>query len=518
MHAPARTRSGRRSSGILVAAVLAATAAILPGAQAMAQDATPTGTLRVGIAALSTADTLDPAMATTAGGYAIARQLYDTLVEYGTDGSVVPRLAESVTPGETADVWTVKLREAHWSDGRPVTADDVIASVQRWFSGDEPMAPANSLPFVDPAAITKVDDLTVEFHLKYPTVVFPDALTSPLAAIVPADFDAAAPIGSGPFVLAENDPGVRVTFTANQDYWEAGKPGVAELELISFPDSTSMINALIGDQIDLASSMDPSLVPLVDAAGDGYTVFSYPTSGTLTWQMNVLQEPFDDPLVRQAFRLAVNRQELIDQVYVGNAMIGNDIFSPFDPLYDAALPQREQDVAKAKELLAQAGYPDGVDVELTAAPIQPTAVRQNEVMVQQVKDAGFNVNFNQVDAATYYGDAYGTYPLSLSFWGQLGIFDQAAFTIVNDAPYNATKWQDDEYNALYEEAVRTVDDAKRAELVHQMQQIEYERGPYVVPLFVNNLSAYDTKVTGYQPYPNSDGPSGYNFKDMSIGE
>jgi peptide/nickel transport system substrate-binding protein len=89
---------------------------------------------------------------------------------------------------------------------------------------------------------------------------------------------------------------------------------------------------------------------------------------------------------------------------------------------------------------------------------------------------------------------------------------------VNDAPYNATKWQDDEYNALYEEAVRTVDDAKRAELVHQMQQIEYERGPYVVPLFVNNLSAYDTKVTGYQPYPNSDGPSGYNFKDMSIGE
>src|SRR5690606_132236 len=128
------------------------------------------------------------------------------------------------------------------------TADDVIASVQRWFDPNEPLAPANSLPFVDPAAITKVDDRTVEFHLKYPTVVFPDALTSPLAAIVPADFDAAVPIGSGPFVLAENDPGVRVTFTANDAYWEAGKPGVAELELISFPDSTSMINALIGDQ------------------------------------------------------------------------------------------------------------------------------------------------------------------------------------------------------------------------------------------------------------------------------
>jgi peptide/nickel transport system substrate-binding protein len=319
-------------------------------------------------------------------------------------------------------------------------------------------------------------------------------------------------------VLAENDPGSRVSFTANPDYWNPGQPGVSALELISFPDSTAMINALIGGQIDVASSMDPSLVPLVEAGGDAYTVFSYPTSGTLTWQMNVEQEPFDDPLVRQALRLSVDRQQLIDQVYAGNATIGNDIFSPYDPAYNHDLPQRERDVEQAKALLAEAGYPDGVAVELTAAPIQPTANRQNEVFVQQAAEAGFDINFNPVDTATYYGESYGTYPLSLSFWGQLSIFDQAAFTIVNDAPYNATKWQDDEYNALYEEAVRTVDDAARTDLVHQMQQIEYDRGPYIVPLFVNNMSAYASDVTGFQAYPNSDGASGYNFKDMSFTE
>jgi peptide/nickel transport system substrate-binding protein len=279
-----------------------------------------------------------------------------------------------------------------------------------------------------------------------------------------------------------------------------------------------MVNALTSGQIDVAAGLDPSLVPVVEGASDRATIFSYPTSGTLTWQMRVDKEPFDDPRVRQALRLAVNRQQLVDQVYGGHAMLGNDIFSPFDAAYNADLPQREQDIERARELLAEAGYPDGLTVELTAAPIQPAAVRQNEVLVQQAADAGFDIDFNQVDVATYYGDAYGTYPLSLSFWGQLGVFDQAGYTIVDDAPYNATGWQDDEYNALYEQAVRTVDDDERTALVHQMQQIEYDRGAYVVPIFVNNLSGYSNAVSGYQPYPNSSGSSGYNFKDLTFEE
>jgi peptide/nickel transport system substrate-binding protein len=505
--APRRVRTG--------VAIVAGVAAMLMLLTSCASGSNKTEkALKVGIASLSTSDALDPALATTAGGYAIARQLFDTLVEYGTDGTITNRLAKSLKPGDSADTWKLVLKEASWSNGEPVTADDVVYSFKRIF--DKKLPPASSLSYLNAGGVKKIDNTTVEFHLDYPTVVFPDALTSPTMAIVPTGFDAKKPIGSGPFVLSKNDPGTRITFTANSHYFEKARPGVKALELVSFPDSTSMVNALVGGQIQVASSIDPSLASVVKNAGSEYKVFDYATSGTLTWQMNVAQKPFDNPLVRQALRLAVDRKQLIEQVYSGYAEIGNDIFSPYDPGYNKDLPQRVQDVAKAKSLLAEAGYPDGVDVELTAAPIQPTADRQNEVLVKQAAESGFRITFKKVDSATYYGDAYGTYPLSLSFWGQLSILDQAAFTIVNDAPYNATKWQDDEYNALDVKAVRTVDTAARIDLLHAMQKIEYERGPYVVALFVNNLSAYSAAVTGYKPYPNSDGPSGYNFKDLSF--
>jgi peptide/nickel transport system substrate-binding protein len=472
-----------------------------------------TTTIRIGLAGLSDADALDPAEATTTGGYVIAKQLFDTLTEYGQDGSWQPRLAQSVTPGATADQWTVTLRPATWHDGRPVTADDVVASFARWFDNDLP--PAGSLPFIDPDGIEAVDDSTVAFHLRYPTVVFPEALTSPLMAIVPQDFNPAEPIGSGPFTLASNSPGIRLTFTANPDYWGDG-PYVDSLEIIGYADGVSEANALSTGQIDIAGNVDPALVDVIRAQSPEAEIYSYPTSGALTWAMNVQQEPFQEAAVRQALRLGVDRQQIVDQVYNGYARIGNDYFSPFDALYSDGIPQREYDPEGAKAILEAAGYTLPVHVELTGAPNQPTSDRQNEIIVQQAAAAGFDIKFNKVDMATFYGDAYGTYPLSLSYWGFAGIFDQAAMTIIKDAPWNGTKWNDAEYDDLYVEAVQAVDQATRQSLVTEMQTIEYDRGPYIVPIFLDSLVAHAPNVTGFVPYPNTDGPLGYNFNLLRL--
>ncbi len=472
------------------------------------------GTLRVGITSLSTSDALDPAESSTAGGYAIAGQLYDTLTEYDTEGKVAMRLAESVEAGKDASVWTVKLRDdATWSTGEAVTADDVKSTFTRIF--DQKLPPSESLSYIDPDQIAVVDATTLTFTLKEPTVLFPEALTSPTVSIVPQDFDPAAPVGSGPFVLGTNTPGTSVTFTANKKYW-AGSPHVDSLELISFADASAQVNALIGGQIDMASGLDPSMVSTVKAAGSGFVVDNYATSGTLTWQMNVEQKPFDDPVVRQALRLAVDRQQLVDQVLSGYGTVGNDIFNPFDPMYNSTLAQRSADPAAAKKLLEDAGYTLPIAVELTAAPLTSFSDRLNEVFVQQAAAAGFDISFKSVDSATYYGDAYGTYPLSMSYWGFLGIFDQAALTIANDAPYNATKWHDDAYDKLYNEAVTTVDTTRRTDLVHQMQQIEYDSGAYVVAVFLDSISAYSDRVAGYSTYPNTDGGNGYHFNTMGF--
>lgn len=474
------------------------------------------GTLRVGITSLSTSDALDPALATTPGGYAIARQIFDTLTEFGNEGQVRMRLAESMTPDGAADSWIVRLRQAYWQDGKPVTADDVIYTVKRIMDPAATLPPASTLSFIDPGGMTKLDERTVRFKLRYPTMAFADNFTSPTLAIVPRGFNAAHPIGSGPFMLDTMQPGTRVTFTANRSYWKSGEPFVDRLQIIGFPDSLSAVNALVGGQIDIASSIDPILAPLIEEAGDRLKIIEYPTTGTITWQMNAGRKPFDDARVRQALRLVVNRQQIIDQVYDGHATLGNDIFSPDDEAYNKELAQREKNVAAAKLLLEAAGYPRGLKVVLTTASIQPTADRQNEVLVQQAAKAGFDIVINRVDTASYYGDGYGTYVLSLSFWGQLGIFDQAAFTIAKGAPYNATHWHDDEYDQLYQQALRTVDDATRVSLVHRMQAIEYERGPYVVAAFLNNVSGYDSRLTGYRPYPNCDGASGYNFYEIGF--
>jgi peptide/nickel transport system substrate-binding protein len=474
------------------------------------------GTLRIGITSLSTADALDPAMATTPGGYAVARQIFDTLTEFGTEGKLRMRLAESMVPDGSADNWVVTLRKAYWQDGKSVTADDVIFTIKRIMDPGAPLPPASLLSFIDPAGMRKLDDRTVRFRLVFPTMAFADSFASPTLAIVPQGFNPAHPIGSGPFRLDTVEPGTRVAFTANKSYWKPGEPFVDRLQIIGFPDSLSEVNALIGGQVDIASSIDPILAPLIEKAGKRLKIVEYPTTGTVTWQMNVGRKPFDDSRVRQALRLVVNRRQLIDQVYDGHATLGNDIFSPDDEAYNSELPQREKNLAAAKQLLIAAGYQSGLKVVLTAASIQPTADRQNEVLAQQAAKAGFDIVVNRVDTASYYGDAYGSYPLSLSFWGQLSIFEQAAFTVAKDAPYNATHWHDEEYEALYQQALRTVDDKARIGLVHRMQAIEYERGPYIVAAFLNNVSGYDSRLIGYRPYPNCDGASGYNFYEIGF--
>ncbi|SCL19998.1 peptide/nickel transport system substrate-binding protein [Micromonospora pallida] len=470
--------------------------------------------MRVGIASLSTSDTLDPAKITTSGGYAIASQLYDTLTVFSKTGAVEPSLATSVEAGDNAATWTVTLRDdAKWQDGSPVTADDVLFTLDRIF--DKKLPPASSLPFVDPKRIDKVDDHTLTFHLKYPTSVFAEAFATPTLSIVPKTFDAAKPIGSGPFKLGDYTAGNRVTFTANQDYWGDG-PHTSGLELISFADAAAEAKALIGGQIDVASGIDATQAKVIHAAGGGLNVQSYATSGTLTWVMNVKQKPFDNPVARQALRLAVDRQQLIDQVYDGYATIGNDYFSPFDPLYNKDLPQRTPDAVQAKSMLEKAGFTLPVKVELVGAPTTAWSNAANELLVQQGKAAGFDITFKKVDESTFYGDGYGTYPLSLSYWGFLGIFNQAAFTVTKDAPYNSSHWQDDEFNTAYDKAVRSVDPAEQKTLVAQMQKIEYDRGAYLVPAFLDSISAYAADVSGYSTWPNTDGGNGYHFAGLGF--
>jgi peptide/nickel transport system substrate-binding protein len=217
-------RFRRRGAASMMAGLLALAAALTActsstaGSAGAASTATPGsvtlkhgGTLRVGIVSLSTADALDPAMASTEGGYATATQLFDTLDEYGTTGKVTMRLAQSIVAQGSAKTWIVTLRKAKWSNGKPVTAADLIYTIKRILDPKDPLPPASSIPFISLNGMTAINSRTVKFELKYPTVDFVDAFTSPTMSIVPQRFNPKKPIGSGPFVLASDDPGTEIT-------------------------------------------------------------------------------------------------------------------------------------------------------------------------------------------------------------------------------------------------------------------------------------------------------------------
>jgi len=506
--------AGALGAGGLLAACGGGGSSASPSASASTAALTKGGSLRAGLVGMATTDSRDPASATTAGGYALALQMFDTLMVYGANGRVKPSLAEEVT-AVNAGEWIVRLRDAEWHDGKPVTADDVIFTFKRILNPKKPLPNATAVGFMDINNMKKEDDKTVRFTLKYPTVSFADALASPLQSIVPVGFDARHPIGSGAFVLDQFTLGQRYTFKRFDSYWVSEQPYVDDLSLIGFPDSSSEVNALIGGQIDVAPGLDATLVRVVQAAEADYTVFEYPASGTLCWVMNCAKAPFNDSKVRQALRLAVDRPGIVEHVYAGHAALGNDLFNTFDPCYAKSIAQRKQDSEQALALLKQAGH-DRVSVELTGAPVSATANSQNEALVSQAKTCGFDITFRKVDVATFYGDAYGTYPLSLSFWGNLSILDQASLTVVKGSPYNSSHWSNSEFDKLFKEALAEPDQAKRSETMLAMQQIQWDSGSYLVAQFQNGLTGYSTKLGGYQPAPMGEPASNYGFRELGF--
>jgi peptide/nickel transport system substrate-binding protein len=217
--------------------------------------------------------------------------------------------------------------------------------------------------------------------------------------------------------------------------------------------------------------------------------------------MRVDTPPFDDARVRQAMRLIANRPQMIQQALAGHGHIGNDLYAPFDEAYDTALPQRHQDIEKAKSLLKAAGK-DGLTVDLQSTN---GALGMNEgaqVFAQQAKAAGVTVNVKILDSGAFYGDQYLKWPFSTDFWGSRNYLSQVAAGSLPTSPYNETHWPDSsdaKYLSLYKQALGTVSKPKRMEILHEMQKMEYDRGGYIVWGFSTLLDGYSTKLQGLKP-------------------
>lgn len=498
----------------LVSSSLVAQAATDSGASAQPVRG---GTLTIGVAGGSEKDTLDAHRPVTHPDEARVLQLYDRLLEMDPEWRIQPALAIKAVPNADGTVWTVTLRDdIHFSDGRPITLDDVIASFLRMSDPENPTTGTVPLKFLQRDGFVKLDDRTLEFHFSKPTVDFEEMVSSYFFGIVPADYDPAKPVSSGPYMLQDFAPGQQSTFVRNPHYWRDGQPYLDAVTIVDFQDDTARVNALLSDQVDAIESVPLGQIRIVQA-NPKLRVLESHTAGFIPFTMRVDTPPFDDVRVRQAFRLIVNRKQMVSQALAGHGDVGNDMYSRYDPCFPNGVPQREQDIEKAKQLLKEAGY-ESLEVELVTSPVGAGFVESAQVFAQQAKAAGVKVHVNRVDPGVFYGDQYLKWPFAQDFYYTHGYISQIQQSSLPDAPFNETHWNDPEWLQLVEEAMQTSEPEKRCSLIQKAQKIEHDRGGFIVWGFPNAIDAYHQRVNGLQTDKSGIGLASFRLRQLWLSE
>lgn len=454
------------------------------------------GTLRVGLSGGSSADTLDPHNPLTDPDIARVFQLYDTLAVNNPDANVEMGLAESIEASGSASVWVVKLKpELTFHNGAPVNADAVIASIRRILDPKSPGRGATALANVGKKGMTKVDDLTVRFKLSEPNSEFPRVLAEYYNGIVPTDFNVSRPIGTGPFKYKSFSAGEQSEFVAFPNYYR-GRPKLDAVVIIDLAEDTARVNALLGGQVDAINNLPFSQIAAIQ--GGAAEVLQAETGNWVPFTMRCDVAPFNDPDVRMAMRLIIDRNQVVGQAFGGQAQVANDLFARYDPGYNHDLPQRVQEVDRAQSLLAKKGMSD-LSVQLVTSDVTVGAVESAQVLAQQAEAAGVNVKLRQVTPDVFYGSSYLKWPFAQNYWFTRYYLGQVAESTLPNSGNNETHFNDSRYVSLYKQALAELDEGRRNDLTHEMQKIEWETGGYIIPSFNNQTDAYSKKVTGFTP-------------------
>jgi peptide/nickel transport system substrate-binding protein len=469
------------------------------------------GTIRVALITPTTEP--NPLLVQDEGGAGILGATGEFLSFSDQNLELQPRLAESWEPNADGSVWTFKIRQGvTFHDGTPLTANDVVTTFEKLINPDGGSANAQSAlgGVLSPGGAEAPDDATVVFTLDAPNGNFPTLVSSANynGIIIPADLDPAdwgqTFQGTGPFKLESFDPTVGLTVVRNDAYW--GTPAIPDkLDIKFYAEEGPMVLALQGDEVDFLEhfSVAGGKALLDDP---NVQVIAIRTATHRQLHMRTDKEPFTDKRVRQAIALSIDRNALVQGLWEGQADLGND--SPFAPLYpstDTSVPQREQDVEQAKQLLADAGMGGGFEVQLDTwdgFEIPDYA----QLVKNYAADIGVTINLSITDAATYYGD--GVFGNSTWLDSVMGITDYGhrpvpnvylAAALSGDAKigvWNSAHFKNTQYDDLVTQYVAALDlDAQRA-VAKQIQELLLDETPIIFAYFYNFLSAAKPNLQG----------------------
>ena len=459
---------------------------------------TVSGVLRVANdAGFGGAETMDPYDGNRT--WPTINMVFDRLIGVDKDFSPIPELALSWTSNEALTEWTLVLRQdVVFHDGSTFTADDVVYSVNRMIDPEFDSPVRAVLGVIESAEA--IDDYTVKLSLSTGEADLPSLLADYRALMTPVDSQATigkTPVGTGPFKMETFDPEGTTVLVANEDYF-FGKPKLSKIEIITFADSQSAAQALSGDQVDLLLAIDGKSSSIFGDAAK-FTLQTIPSGDWNAIDFRVDRKPFDDVRVRKALRIAADRQVIADTVLgVGGGVVACDT-----PVWTAD-PYRwdgpcAKDTEGAKALLAEAGFPDGIDIDIYTSDVEVHMVELVEAYQQQVKDAGIRVTIKMADASGFWDDVWMKESAFVDSWGQ-----RPAAQVLNEvyrstAAWNPTGQVDLALDAMLDDARSTQDLAERKQKYIAVQEHIFENSGIFLPYHKTLTRVMSSKVQGIDP-------------------
>ncbi len=472
--------------------------------------ATKGGTLR--IASVTPTGAINPLTIADAGGLCMLNQTGEFLIfDSNLKLALEPMLALSWSPNKDGSVWTFKLRQGvKFHNGAAMTADDVVYTFQQLSDTKNASNALSTFTGVlTPAGVKKVDAATVEFHLEAPNGNFPYLVSSDNynAIIVPKGTDFAkwqtTFLGTGAFKLGSYTQNVGASFVPNPDYWGA-KALLSGTSFKFYSSQAPMILALQGNDVDVVAQFVPAgATSLLNSSS--YKIIKLNSANHRELSMRCDQAPFTDPRVRQAVAYSLDRAGMVAALLSGDGHVANDYpFGPRYPSTDTSVPQRAQDISKAKQLLSAAGHPS-INVTMKTE-IYEEIPQLAQVIKADAAKAGVNINLNIEQQPQYYGKAtYGNSDwldatMSLVDYGDRGVpnvYLEAPLT--SSGPWNAAHFKNPQYDSLVKQYVAALDLQAQKQVAGKIEQLLLNETPIVIPYWIDGLTASTPTVNGLNP-------------------
>ena len=458
------------------------------------------GMVQVALGAGTLKENLDPATAAgTTNNFTIG-QVSETLLNLDPDTwEPGPGLAESWETNADASEWILSLRDAEWHDGKPLTAMDAAYSLRRHLDKDGGSSLySNFAPFLAPDGVEVADARTLKLKLMQPNSFLYLALGAHRAQLIQdgtTGFEAL--VGTGPFRVKSYKPGQSFELDRNPGYWQSDRPHLDGVRGVAIPEVAGQVRSVVSGPSHIATDVDFTGAKEADRRDDLEVIFKK-SEQILPIVLDVTQAPFDDRRVRDAVKLAIDRQAIVDVAFHGLGETGNDFPAPPSDtaFYPSDMPPPQQRHEEARRLLAEAGYPDGIDLSLNASQAGAAMMDEAIVFAESVAGAGIRVEVKQVPSETYWDQIWLTKPMYVSNWNRRHPWQFLSELFRTDAKWNESKAKVPEIDGLLDEAARTPEFDRQRRLIARALKLVRDESGWIVPGWVHQLFLKKTELKG----------------------